>query len=67
MSRRPTSSEHYFFTGKLGLRLAFVHPSATVVWPATGIALAALLILGYRVWPGTGAEGSEATGALFKP
>jgi signal transduction histidine kinase len=25
---------------------------ATLVWPATGIALAALLIFGYRVWPG---------------
>src|SRR5207245_11795956 len=26
--------------------------SATAVWPATGIALAALLMYGYRVWPG---------------
>jgi signal transduction histidine kinase len=32
--------------------LAFVHASATAVWPPTGIALAALLLLGYRVWPG---------------
>ena len=30
----------YFLTGKIGLRLAFVHPSATLVWPPTGIALA---------------------------
>jgi len=42
----------YFFGSKLGLRLAIVHPSATAVWPGTGIALAALLLLGYRVWPG---------------
>src|SRR5437879_11290820 len=28
----------YFLTGKIGLRLAFVHPSATLVWPPTGIA-----------------------------
>jgi diguanylate cyclase (GGDEF)-like protein len=42
----------YFVAGKLGLTLAFVHPSATAVWPTTGIALAALLILGYRMWPG---------------
>ncbi len=42
----------YFGAGKLGLALAFVHPSATAVWPPTGIALAALLALGYRVWPG---------------
>ena len=41
----------YFVAGKLGLRLAFVHPSATSVWPPTGIALAAFLILGNRVWP----------------
>jgi diguanylate cyclase (GGDEF)-like protein len=42
----------YFVSGKLGLTMAFVHPSSTAVWPATGIALAAFLILGYRVWPG---------------
>src|SRR3989441_7915847 len=42
----------YFVAGKLGLLLAFVHASATAVWPPTGIALAAFLLLGYRVWPG---------------
>lgn len=42
----------YFVAGKLGLKLAFVHPSATAVWPPAGIALAAFLMLGYRVWPG---------------
>jgi diguanylate cyclase (GGDEF)-like protein/PAS domain S-box-containing protein len=42
----------YFTTAKLGLRLAFVHPSATAVWPPTGIALVGLLLLGYRAWPG---------------
>ena len=42
----------YFVTAKLGLSMAFVHPSATAVWPPTGIALAAFLVLGYRVWPG---------------
>ena len=41
----------YFVAGKLGLSLAFVHPSSTAVWPAAGITLAAFLILGYRVWP----------------
>jgi diguanylate cyclase (GGDEF)-like protein len=41
----------YFAAGKLGLKLAFVHASATAVWPCTGIALAAFLILGYRIWP----------------
>jgi diguanylate cyclase (GGDEF)-like protein len=42
----------YFCAAKLGLRFAFVHPSATAVWPPTGIALAAFLIFGPRVWPG---------------
>ena len=42
----------YFIAAKLGLRLAFANPSATAIWPCTGIALAALLILGYRVLPG---------------
>ncbi|MDE3119989.1 MAG: MASE1 domain-containing protein, partial [Nitrospirota bacterium] len=42
----------YFVAGKLGLRLAFMNASASAVWPSTGLALAALLLLGYRVWPG---------------
>ena len=41
----------YFVAGRLGLRLAVVNPSATAVWPPTGIALAALLLAGYDVWP----------------
>jgi putative nucleotidyltransferase with HDIG domain len=42
----------YFAAAKLGLKLAYYHPSATPVWPPTGIALASLLLLGYGVWPG---------------
>ncbi len=42
----------YFVAAKLGLRLAFVHPSATPVWPPTGIAIASLLLFGYRAGPG---------------
>jgi diguanylate cyclase (GGDEF)-like protein len=42
----------YFGAAKLGLRFAFVHPSATALWAPTGIALAAFLIFGFRVWPG---------------
>src|SRR5216117_3721046 len=41
----------YVVAGKFGLSLAFVHASASAVWPPTGIALAATLLLGYRVWP----------------
>src|SRR5438270_10995547 len=42
----------YLIAGKLALQLAFVNASASPVWPPAGIALAALLVLGYRVWPG---------------
>ncbi|HLF93030.1 MAG TPA: MASE1 domain-containing protein [Planctomycetota bacterium] len=42
----------YYVSGKLGLRLARVHESATAVWPPTGIALAACLLFGVRAWPG---------------
>src|SRR5712692_6827489 len=41
----------YFIAGKLGLSLAFLHASASPVWPPAGIALAVLLLLGYRIWP----------------
>jgi signal transduction histidine kinase len=41
----------YFSAAKSSLMLAVVHRSATAVWPPTGIALAGLLIFGYRMWP----------------
>jgi PAS domain S-box-containing protein len=41
----------YVLSGKLGLQFAFVHASATAVWPPTGIALAAFLLFGARMWP----------------
>jgi PAS domain S-box-containing protein len=41
----------YLISAKLGLALAFVHPSATAVWPPTGIALAALILFGSQLWP----------------
>jgi PAS domain S-box-containing protein len=42
----------YFLTAKLGLRMAFVAAQVTVVWPPSGISLAAVLIFGQRIWPG---------------
>lgn len=42
----------YFAGAKLGLSLAALHSNVTPVWPPTGIAIAALLIFGLRVWPG---------------
>src|SRR5881398_3875507 len=41
----------YFIAGKFGLMLASLHVSASPVWPPAGIALGALLLLGYRAWP----------------
>lgn len=41
----------YFALAKGGLALASVHPSATPIWPPTGVALAAVLLWGYRTWP----------------
>src|SRR5207247_809842 len=42
----------YFCAGKFGLSLALVNPSASAVWPPAGLALAATLLWGYRLWPG---------------
>ncbi len=42
----------YFLTARAGLLLGAVSGFATFVWPPTGIALAALFIYGYRLWPG---------------
>lgn len=41
----------YVVTGKLGLLLAIPPGYATAVWPPSGIALGALLLLGRRYWP----------------
>ena len=41
----------YFALGKFGLSLASIHPSASVVWPPTGFALAMFLLHGNRLAP----------------
>jgi PAS domain S-box-containing protein len=41
----------YFIAAKAGLSLASVHTNVSPVWPPAGIALAAVLLLGYRIWP----------------
>jgi PAS domain S-box-containing protein len=41
----------YVLAARIGLSFAFLHASATPVWPPTGIALAALLLLGPGMWP----------------
>ena len=42
----------YFVAARLSLALAIPPGYATAVWPPSGIALAATLLLGWRVWPG---------------
>ena len=42
----------YFVAGKLGLSFfGLIHPSASAVWLPTGIAMAALLLFGFRLVP----------------
>lgn len=41
----------YVVFGKFGLGFAYKSPSATAIWAPTGIALSALLLGGYRLWP----------------
>src|SRR5579864_4733931 len=55
----------YFVLAKLGLRLASINPSASPIWPPTGLALAAVLLGGLRVWPAIliGAFAANATTA----
>ena len=42
----------YFLAGKLGLLLAIPPGYATAIWPASGVAVAALLLFGSHLWPG---------------
>jgi signal transduction histidine kinase len=42
----------YFTLAYLGLQLATIHPSATPIWPPTGLAIAAILLWGNRIAPG---------------
>ncbi len=41
----------YFLAGKSGLYFASIQPNASAVWPPAGIALAACLLFGQRIWP----------------
>ena len=41
----------YFSLAKSALLLPAINPAATPLWPPTGVALAFVLLRGYRVWP----------------
>lgn len=56
----------YHLAARIGLKMAFLQMNASPVWPPTGIALAALLLFGYDLWPGVSLSvllGSLLTGA----
>ena len=41
----------YFGLALSGLLVPWINPTATPLWPPTGLALALMLIRGYRIWP----------------
>jgi signal transduction histidine kinase len=56
----------YHLAARLGLKMAYVQINTSPVWPPTGIALAALLAFGFKLWPGVSLGvllGSLLTGA----
>jgi signal transduction histidine kinase len=58
----------YHLAARLGLKMAYVQANTSPVWPPTGIGLAALLLFGYKLWPGITLGvllGSLFTGAPF--
>ncbi len=74
-SRRParyiveivTLAVAYFGAAKLGLLLSFVQDNVTLVWPPSGVALAALLVFGVRLWPGVVLGAFAATASTGAP
>ena len=58
----------YHLAARIGLMTAYVQINTSPVWPPTGIALAALLIFGFKFWPGISLGvlvGSLSQGANF--
>ena len=49
----------YVLAGRLGFTASAIHPVVSSAWPPSGVALAALLLMGTRFWPGV------ALGALL--
>lgn len=55
----------YYAAARLGLLLAFANTNASPVWPPSGIAFAALLLFGYRIWPAITVGAFAANFAVF--
>jgi integral membrane sensor domain MASE1 len=56
----------YYVAARLGLLQQLVRGQVTPLWPPTGIALAALLVRGPRIWPGI-ALGAFAVNIMLGP
>lgn len=56
----------YYGAARIGLLQQLVRDQVTPLWPPTGVALAALLLLGLRVWPGI-ALGAFLANVLLGP
>ena len=60
----------YFAVAELDLLLPSINPTATPLWPPTGLALALILLRGYRIWPaillGSVASSAMAAGTLLE-
>jgi len=41
----------YFAAARLGLSLASINANVSPIWPPSGLAIAAVILLGSRVWP----------------
>ncbi|HEU5303635.1 MAG TPA: MASE1 domain-containing protein, partial [Gemmatimonadales bacterium] len=57
----------YYATARLGLSYASIGRSVSLIWPPSGIAFAALALLGYRYWPGVAAGAFLANAATGIP
>jgi len=53
----------YFVAGKVGLSTPFTSNNISPVWPAAGVALSAVLLFGYRIWPGIAAAALQGRSA----
>jgi len=42
----------YAVSAELGLKLSYINNNVTLVWPPSGLSLAALLLFGVELWPG---------------
>ena len=57
----------YFVAAYLGLKVQIPGTNASPVWPPTGIAFAAVMLFGFRIWPGILIGAFSANFLVFPP